>query len=346
MNSIDHWIERCWRRLQYGQFMHRFSELLAGFLFAFGTLVLFVKLLLPAFWPHVLWLALLVLPLVFAAWRLTRHDAFTRGDSVALLDRRLNAGGLLMMLSEVPDRAWDERLPQLEQVWREGLPRFRPRRFARLTVLPLLFAVGACAVPLREARTEAVLSNTVGRQASRELEEMLQSLDEAAVLQEEDKQQLREEIERLIEETNRAPLTHEKWETVDALKERMRLQLHSSSLSIAKAQQAAALLTEGVGEDGVELSPERAEQLEQHVLDALQKLADNGGLNRASPELRDQLQKLSQDGRRQLPQDKAARQQMLDALQEFLDREAEKLGELRDHKENCPHCNGPQQGGT
>jgi hypothetical protein len=346
MNSIDRWVERCWRRLRFGQFLQRLGELLAGFLFVFGTVVLLVKLLRPDFWPHVLWLGLGAMPLAVSAWWLTRRDAFTRDDSVTLLDRRLNAGGLLMMLSEAPDRAWNERLPQLERVWRDSLPRFRPRRFARLTVLPLLFALGACAVPAREARTEAALSNTVGRQTSRELEELLQSLDDAAVLQDDDKQQLRDEIEKLIEETNRAPLTHEKWETVDALKERMRLQLHTSSLTIAKARQAAALLAQGTGEDGGELSVERAEQLEQHVFDALQKLADHGGLNGASPELREQLEKLSHDVRRQLPQDKAERQQLLDELKEFLDREAEKLSQLGDHKDYCPHCNGPQQGGT
>src|SRR5690606_19855912 len=120
----------------------------------FGGMVLVVKLAIPQAWPHVLWLGLLSLPVAAAAWHVAHRERFTRLESIALLDRKLETGGLIMSLAETRDPRWMEELPQAEQLWRESLPRFRPVRFARYMVMPVLFAVGACLVPLREARTE------------------------------------------------------------------------------------------------------------------------------------------------------------------------------------------------
>ena len=154
---MDRWIEKHQRRLTFGQLLERGAECLAMFLFAFGTVVLTVKLLAPSAWPHVLWLAAGMLPLAGIAWWLVQRERFTRLESVAMLDRKLNAGGLLMTLSEAPDEVWAEQLPQLESIWRASLPRVRPVRFARYLSLPLLFAAGACFVPLREAKTRETL---------------------------------------------------------------------------------------------------------------------------------------------------------------------------------------------
>ena len=64
-----------------------------------------------------------------------------------MLDQKLAAGGLLMTLSELPGAAWKARLPQLESLWRRALPTLRPVRFARVLILPIVFAVATCFEP-------------------------------------------------------------------------------------------------------------------------------------------------------------------------------------------------------
>ncbi len=346
MTARDRWIDRHLRRMHFGQFLQRAAEWLAGYLFVFGGAVLLVKLLLPQFWPDVLWLAVASIPVTFVAWRVARLHAYTRAESVVLLDRRLDAGGLLMTLSEADDAEWERHLPQAETLWRESLPRVRPVRFSKFLGLPLLFAVCSCFVPLRTASTEPILYNTVARTATTQLEEMLEELDEADVLEEEEKEKLREEIEKLTEETKEVPLTHEKWEVVDHLREQMRLRVDTSALTISKAQSALSELKQASAKDGIELSDDRALMLEKDVLDALKKMAASGDFSGASEEMQDMLQRLTKQKNAGLPQDAQARQQMLDELQEFLDQEAQKLEELRQkcQGENCPHCGKP--GGT
>ncbi|MBX3438748.1 MAG: hypothetical protein KF861_14735, partial [Planctomycetaceae bacterium] len=81
MTARDRWIDRHLRRLHFGQFLQRAVEWLAVYLFAFGTAVLIVKLMLPALWPHVLWVAAGVVPVTVAAWWASRVGRFTRVES-------------------------------------------------------------------------------------------------------------------------------------------------------------------------------------------------------------------------------------------------------------------------
>ncbi len=331
MTSMDRWIAIHQRRLTIGQLLEKAAEFLALFLFVFGSTVLAAKLLFPAIWPHVLWLALGAIPVAGAAGWLIQRERFTRLESVAMLDRKLNAGGLLMTLSEAPDDVWAQRLPQLESEWRDSLPRVRPVRFARYLSLPLLFAVGACFVPLREAKSEPVVPNLAGQQASQELADLLEVVEEAPVLEEEDKQELREEIELLIEETEQTPLTHEKWETLDALRERLKTQVDAASITASNAHNAVVALS-----DGTNLSPERMGQLEQDVLEALRKMSDAGAFKSAASSMKGQLQDLLKQGSLRLSKDPSAREQQLADLQEFLKSECDKLGQ----------CRGKCQGGN
>lgn len=333
---MDVCIYRYVARIRFGEFLHRAAECGAAFLFAFGGIVLVAKLLLPQAWPHVLWLGGAAIPALIVAWWLSRRERWTRGESIARLDSALQSGGLLMTLSERPDADWSAQLPQVEALWRSALPRLRPRRFASYLALPLVFAFGACFVPLREASSDAPLRNTVGRKATQELEELLASLDEEKVLEQEEQRQLNEEIAKLAEETEHTPLTHEKWETVDALRERMRVRLDAAAMTAAQAASAAAML-KGAGLDGNELSLERSEQLQKELAETLQKLGQKGAFAGASKSLQDQLQRLIKDGKLQLPEDAAERERLLDELREHLQKESDKLCELRG---KCSQCDG------
>ncbi len=340
MTARDRWIDRALRRLHFGQFLQRAVEWLAVYLFAFGAGVLVVKLLAPSLWPHVLWMAAGIVPAAIAAWWVSRTGRFTRTESVALLDRSLNAGGLLMTLTEAPDVEWETRLPQVERQWRDALPRIRPRRFASYLVPPLLFAIGACFVPLREGVATSVVRNTAGQQAAEQLQSLLEQLEETAVLEEKERDKLEEAIQKLQEETEEAPLTHEKWETVDALEQTMRMRLEAAHLDTSAAAEATALLAKAAAGDGSELSLERMEQLEQDVLETLQKMSKNGGLGGASSSLQSELQRLIKSGKLSLPPDAAARQELLSELQDFLEQESKKLSELRKQCQGgaCQKC--------
>lgn len=339
IDSIDRWISRYSARIRLGEFLKRGAECGAAYLFFFGAAVLVVKMLIPRAWPHVLWLAAGIVPALAAAWWLTRRPSQTRWQSVARLDAAIDSGGLLMTLCERPSDDWADRLPQLEQLWQEAIPRVRPRRFAGYTILPLLFAVGACFIPLRDASTAPVLYNTVGQQAASELEELLNEIEKEQLLDEEEEQQLKNEVQKLTEETRETPLTHEKWETVDALRERMKVRLETAAMSLAKARDAATLLADSNLLDTSETALERSEQLERELAASLQKMMQKGGLAGAPTGLEEHLQRLMKNGQLQMPKEPGERQELLDELKEFLDQENDKLNALR---KKCAGCKSGQ----
>ncbi len=193
-----------------------------------------------------------------------------------------------------------------------------------------------CFVPLREGTTAVALRNTVGQQAAQELEALLDSIDEEKILDEQEKQKLHEEIERLAEETRATPLTHEKWETVDALRERMKVRIESAAMLSSQAGAAAALLSESNSADPAgEFSAERTEDLEKELGDALQKLMQKGAFSNASQGLQDQLARLTKNGKLSMPREAGERQEVLDQLNEFLEQENKKLSDLR---KKCSAC--------
>ena len=345
--AFDRWIDRYAARIRLGEFLQRAAETGAAFLFAFGAVVLAVKLLVPQAWPNILWGGAGLIPTWGLAWWLARRNHRSRSESVARLDSAIGSGGLLMMLSELPDAGqsaeWVCALPQIEQAWNEAIPRVRPRRFAGVLALPLLFAAGACFVPLREGTTAVALRNTIAQQAAQELESLLDSIDEEKILDEQEKQKLHEEIERLAEETRETPLTHEKWETVDALRERMKVRIESAAMLSAQATSAAALLSESNSADPAgELSAERNEGLENELGDSVQKLMQKGALSNAPQGLQEQLARLTKNGKLRLPREAGQRQEVLDQLREFLEKENKKLADLC---KKCAACKSGCKGG-
>jgi hypothetical protein len=337
--ALDRWIDRYAARIRLGEFLRRAAETGAAYLFAFGAAVLVVKLLIPQAWPNVLWGGLGLIPAFALAWWLAGRSHSSRWQSVARLDSALSTGGLLMMLSELPHGEWEKALPQLEAAWKGAIPRVRPTRFSSFLALPLLFAAGACFVPLHEGTPAVVLRNTVGQQAAQELEALLNSIDKEQVLDEEEKKQLQDEIRKIAEETRETPLTHEKWETVDALRERMKVRLESTAMIALKASDAAAMLAAASADGDVDL--DRIDILEKDLGEALTKLGKKGVFKGAPQDLQDRLERLMKNGRFKAPDDAAEREELLDELREFLDDENRKLADLR---KKCSGCRGGQDG--
>jgi hypothetical protein len=332
------WIERFHRRLTWGAFLRRAAEFLAAFLFVFGTAVLIVRLFVPELWPHVLWLGCGAVPATAAAWWLARRDFAERASSVAMLDEALHTGGLLMTLVEQPEPAWESadaaaawagRLPQSEVAWQDALPRFRPTRFARLMGLPLLFAAAALIVPLRDVQATTDARGTVGRQATKNIEDLLEELKQEEVLSKEEQKQLEQEIDKLKEETRDNALTHEKWEQVDALRERMQARVEKNAAAATRLARTADLLLQAAGGQAQGLTSEAQQKLNEELQKAMTQMMKQGLGSRASSELRQQLERLTQNGEFRLPSDPGEREQLLQELKQLLDEEEKRLGKLR-----------------
>ncbi|MEO1997318.1 MAG: hypothetical protein ABGZ17_18780, partial [Planctomycetaceae bacterium] len=269
MSHMDLWIRRHVRRLEFGRYLGNVSEFLGCFFLGFGMLVLISKLLQPQWWPHILWVALCSIPVALLAGLSTRRRRFTPADSVVFLDNRLRAGGLLMTLHETDDQQWDEYVPQADRQWRAALPRIRPLRFLRLVGVPLVFATGCCLVPLRAAPELPQLKNTVSSNATAELKDLLELVAKQRLLDEQHIEQLRHEIDALVRQTAHRPLTHENWETVDALREKLGLQLDSAARRVQQGRDAAQAAFELADASPQTLDPERLAEWEAAISEAL-----------------------------------------------------------------------------
>jgi len=306
MSQFDRWIERLALRVRWGEFLHRAANWLAIYLVVVGGVVLAGKLLVPRdIWPGPLageyamavgWLLLIcglgaLVPLVIS-WRRSSQSRMSRTDLVAWLDRRLGAGGLLMTLSENPGSAddeaagWAKELPERDAAWRMSMPAIRPTRFTRYLAVPVLFAVIACVIPWRSAYSSAILRDTVGQRETRELVELLEELKEAGVLEEKEQEQLDEEIRKLAEDTRKTPLTHEKWETVDSLREQMQMRLDSSARSLDKALAAVDSLESAEFDANGELT-NLDQQYSEQLLDDIRDALKNKSLDELPPSLQD-----------------------------------------------------------
>ncbi|MBD3674070.1 MAG: hypothetical protein HUJ26_11155 [Planctomycetaceae bacterium] len=349
--TFDRWTRKYLHRLLFGQFLKTAAEWLGAFLLSFGTIVLLVKLTIPSMWPHVLWLGLAAIPVAIGAWKFSMRDAFTKGESVAYLDQKLKAGGLLMSLSEAPDEEWARKLPQMESQWSQSLPKFYPVRFAKTVGIPLLFCIACGFVPLREIPLlEELAQESVAEANVEDLKAIMEQLEEEQILEEEEKEQIAQEIEQLLEEKNQ-PLTHEKWETVDALRQKMQMRIDQSTMSMAKAASAAETLSQAGDLDN--LTEEQIKQLTEQLSSGLQRLSEKGNpgsktAGTLSPEMQERLKQMMANGQLSLPKDPAERQKLLNELKEALQQESQRLVELRQKCQNgqCPggQCEGNQMG--
>ena len=169
----------------------------------FGTAVLVVKFTRPAWWPHVLWSAVTLLPVLLLAIRRGLQDRYSATDGAALLDGRLNAGGLLMSVAEKPNGRWRQSLPRDEAVWTEALPKLRPVRFARLVVLPLVFTIAALALPPRAERSDAAKPQRTVLPSIAALPENVELAKQAGLLEPDHHELLKESADRTVKDSRK-----------------------------------------------------------------------------------------------------------------------------------------------
>ena len=370
MNEYDIWVDKQLFRLRCGQFLEKAAEWLAGFFIAFGSFVLISKLAFPWMWPSVLWLGMGIVPSIIIAGYFASFRKYQKSEAIALLDKQLNAGGLLMTMDETRDAQWQQRTNYPEEVLNNSLVKIRPTRFFSYLFFPLVFATTACFIPLREILSDVTTPPAVSQQAVTELSTLMNILNEENVFDQKEKEELEKQIQQLLADTQNKPLTSEDWETVDALKQQMKLRLDEMNRTLDKAQSAVDSLYEDIkhknenpaaknsqgnpettknsstaengnsekeanNENMESLTEEEIAKLEETLEDALNDLNENGGLEKMQGKKAGNMKKqLAQTKKLKLSKDGKEREESLEELKEFIEKECKE----------CKQCNGQCEG--
>jgi len=336
MSKRDQWLRRLQRRLQLGLFTKWLVRYLAISLFIAGILILSLKLLVPEIWPHNLWAFLLVIPAIGLGWIRSVRETYSQQDSVAFLDSQIGAGGLLMSIDESPDSFWESRLPELDKIWKNSLPRWKFSRVLRAEAAPVAFVLAACLIPDRILEPMRLERPEVAQREIEQLRESLKSLEQQDWISQEDEQELEEEIRKLADETRLQTLTHETWETVDALKQRMQQIVGSNQMQMAKAQGALSRLQDAI-DSGKALTEERLSEIAAEISDALQK----GGLqNPLSEDVIKKLKENMKDGKFNSAKSQEDLQRAMDELRDYIENQTQSLGEAKGDIHGQPRFDG------
>lgn len=336
------WLQRIRRRLHFGLFLKHFTDWTVVFCMAIGCAFLATKLFWASGWPYMLWFLLLSVPLVFGAWWFSRRERYADNQSVALLDQRLGAGGLLMTVVESPDDQWEHQLPVANQVWKQAIPAVRPWRTLKHLALPILFLVFTSLIPSRTVQSMTAIPSTVSRTEVSRLSEMLEELDENEILKEEEKDEIEEQIKKLAKETRYKPLTHENWETVDALKQKMDLKLANRQNELQQIASALAALERSRKDADSQSDSDR-----QRLEDLLQKLNENRSGNPDSANRMDDLSKFSEsNGNFKLPTNPEDLEAALEELSDFIESQCDKVGRFARKAGKPCDCEDCPEGGT
>jgi len=222
----------------------------------------------------------------------------------------------------------------------------RPFRALKHLALPLLFLAVTCLIPARTVQSLGLNPSTVSRTEVSRLNEMLKELEETDVLKEEEKDEIEEQIRKLEKETKYSPLTHENWETVDALQQKMELKLASRENQLQQAASALAAFRQSLSESSstAEADKERLRTLLQDLA-SRQSTQQNGNRSDRAGLDADLSRFKDSSGNINLPSDPEALQEALDALGDFIETQCQGVGMAREKLDPCD-CDGCKEGGT
>jgi hypothetical protein len=230
-----------------------------------------------------------------------------RPDQVAALADCLAGGqGLLLTLSERHDPVWaDSALA--ERASRFQLPRFRLRPALTWLIPATLFLAVALMLPqrVRVQPTNGVLAQEIAANLTAAIVELKKQ--ELITPAEEDK--LKEEVER-IQRSAEKRVDASSWEAADALREKVVAGLSEKQEAVKWAKESLARYAAAMQAGGPADPKTSASAAE--LTKALEKLAQNGMLSGASPELK----ALLRGGK--LPTDAAALAELAAAIAEQL----------------------------
>ncbi len=340
------WLNYIQSRLQLGLFLKSLTDWCVVFCLFVGCIFLLTKIFWVTFWPHALWLLLFAIPVVIGAWRFSRQWRYRDQQSVALLDQQLNAGGLLMTVVETPDDQWEQHLPQAEKIWRKAMPVWRPLRALKMVCLPILFLVVTCLIPPRTLQSLATAPSVVSQTEVTRLAEMLEEFEENEILEDEQRDEIAEQIAKLEKDTRNNPLTHEDWETVDAIQKQMELQLANRENQMQQLASALSVLQQSVQNrsSDTESNKEQLENLLEKLANASQTDSQSNNPSDSGGENGDLSKFQSENGDVQLPMDMEDLAAALQELENFIQSECDKVGQCKGKLKPCD-CDECPEGG-
>ncbi len=336
MDQRTIWLARLQRRLRWGLFMKWAVKYLAIGLFVCGTVVLLLKLVSPGTWPHSLWILLINIPLLLRAWTVSYQEVYSHQDAIAMLDSKIGAGGLLMSLDELPDAVWTGQLETQEEKWRQAIPRMRWQRALKTQLAPVAFLLAACFIPERTLAEITMQRPQVAQQEIQKLEDALSQLEAQQWITQEEQEELREEVRKLADETRRQNLTHETWENVDTIKQRMQQVIGSQRMQMSKAAGALATLQDAI-DSGKTLSAERQAEIEAQLEDILKQ---KGLTNAISKEVLERLKQNLKDGQFNAAQSQQDLQQAMEEFRDFMEQQGIELDRALEGMEGVPRFDG------
>ncbi len=288
---IAHLRNRCNLAIFVGLLLKSVSVYLA----AAGAFTLITRIFWPGASPYLyLLLPGAVLPIAVALFWFQRRK-YRDADVQGISDRRANLGGLLLTLSVWDDALWEEKLSASVQSPTTKLPQLRWGLFLK-TVPYLAFLILALVVPQKVYSEYARGISALEYEELKTIEQQLEFISEEDLLTDEQTEQLKEEVERML--TNAEQSHESRWEAIDALNEKINTEMEDVSASFTNAERAAATGSR--------------EQLEKALMDLVQK----GWLGELPPELANKLgpgvQNLLKQG--SLPKDLAD----LEAVREYI----------------------------
>lgn len=184
--------------------------------------------------PHAAFLALLAVPVAWAAVRV-RRALPSSAVAAAHLDRRLALDGLLATAAETDASAWATRLDRGLEDRRRGLPRVRWGRAAVRAAVPLAALAGVLALPplAPPSRPE----DAAVRAALERFARRLEALAAVKGLREE----ARREVEARVAELSRRPEAGAplRWADLDAVADRVEREAEARAAELAAAAGAA-----------------------------------------------------------------------------------------------------------
>lgn len=279
MPFVNQILARLRRRLWIGEFLRATARWLALYLLIFGATVLGIKMFAPD-QAQLLFAGLLVLPGIIL-WGIHRANGnrMAPHEMVPYLDHQAEAGGLLMTLWENPDPAWHEKLP-ISQSSQDLLPAIIPEPFLRAIAIPAMFLAGALALPTRQL-PPPMPRDTAASRVTNDLREAIHLLSTYESVNASTRTQLESEVNRLTEAIAGKPLSHESWETVDALKEQMWTAVKGRDQSLQQGEAALGTLARLL-ESGDTLDADSVTRLQSELVTALPSM-DLEQLRRSLP---------------------------------------------------------------
>ena len=315
--SLEPDLERLRRRLRVGLFLEHWPTWAIASLLAAGTIAVVCRMFVERAAPFLpwLWLApiIVALPVLVVCWR----RAYGPAEIVALADSLGGGQGLLLTLFEATEHADWRQSPLAQRAATFTLPRFELRRATAALMAAAAFLAVGLLLPQRVNRTETTAA--LAEQIVANLTAAVVELKQQALITAEEEQRLEDEIER-VRRGAEDRVDAAAWEASDAVRERMIAGLSEKQAAVNWAQESLARYAAAASAEGAGSSSAEAHAAE--LSNALDKLAQNGLLAGAFPELR----ALLKGGK--LPVDAATLSKLRESLAKYLGDTSQRFGEI------------------